>query len=134
MVRLNKSHLQQKQIDQLFNQLAIIIAPKEPDRTAAALGELLGKEERIMLAKRIAVIVLLSEGFSGYKIAEELKLSKSTIATISEKLSAGKFNKIEKLLAKDSQKYHSILEVIDNILHLGGTLPHYNGLDRYKNI
>lgn len=134
MVRLNKTHLQQKQINQLFQQLAKVIAPKHADHAANTLSELLGQEERIMLAKRLAVIVLLSEGFSAYRIADELKLSQSTIAATAEKLNSGAYRTIEQNLRKDTKNYFAILEVIDSVLHLGGILPHYNGMDRYRGL
>jgi len=87
-----------------------------------------------MIAKRLAIIILLSEEFSQYKIAHILKLSESTVSAISQKLSNDKFGTIEKTLGKNKKNYFAILEAIDEVLHLGGMLPHYNGLDRYKGI
>lgn len=46
------------------------------------LGDLLTDEERLMLAKRLAVIYLLKEGFSYAKISEALKITPVTIGKI----------------------------------------------------
>lgn len=132
MVRLNKTSLYPKQIQDLLLQLAKVTAPKEAAHAHAILSELLGTEEQIMLAKRLAAIVLLAEGYSSYKISRTLKLSKSTIATISFKMERGDYKAVLKTLGKDKKDYFAILKALDDILHLGGILPHYNGLSRYK--
>lgn len=132
MVRLNKTSLYSKQIQDLLLQLAKVTAPKEAAHAHAILSELLGTEEQIMLAKRLAAIVLLAEGYSSYKISRTLKLSKSTIATISFKMERGDYKAVLKTLGKDKKDYFAILKALDDILHLGGILPHYNGLSRYK--
>src|SRR3972149_10439500 len=46
------------------------------------LGDFLTDEERLMLAKRLAVICLLKEGFSFNKISEALKITPVTIGKI----------------------------------------------------
>ncbi len=132
MVRLNKNQLTPKQIENLLFQLAKTVAPKDCPRTASVLHELLGNEEQIMVAKRVATIVLLAEGYSAYKISHLLKLSKSTVATISQKMERGEYQTVLESLGKTKKNYFAILEAIDSILHLGGILPHYNGLDRYR--
>lgn len=132
MVRLNKTSLQASQIDKLLYQLAKVTSPKQPAQANAVLCEILGTEEQIMVAKRIAVIVLLSEGFSSYKISRILKLSETTIASIALKLTRGNYEAIQNSLGSSKKNYFAILEVLDSVLHLGGILPHYNGLDRYQ--
>lgn len=87
-----------------------------------------------MLAKRLAAIVLLIEGMSLYKVSDTLKVSSSTAKQIKSKLDQGDFAHIINTLGKDKNKYFVALEAIDNILHLGGILPHRNGLDRYNGI
>lgn len=46
------------------------------------LGDFLTDEERLMLAKRLAIIYLLKEGFSYAKISEALKITPVTIGKI----------------------------------------------------
>ncbi|MDC1205523.1 hypothetical protein N8083_01605 [Candidatus Pacebacteria bacterium] len=134
MVRLNKTPLTTEQIDKLFFQLAKVLSPRQEIRVTAVLNEILGREERIMIAKRLATIVLLSENLSSYKISRILKLSESTVATISKNLIRGEYKTILQTLGKNKKNYFAVLETIDNILHLGGVLPHYNGLDRDRGL
>ncbi len=132
MVRLNQNEINQKQLEKLFSQLAAVVSPKDSHRAASVLSELLGKEERIMIAKRLATVFLLTEGMSRYKIGQTLKLSQSTVDHINEKLACGRYDTILRRVSKTKTNYFAILETLDDILHLGGILPHYNGLDRYR--
>lgn len=131
MVRLNSHELSSQQITSLYTQLNKILAPKSPNSTGKLLEELLGYEERVMVAKRIACIVLLTEGYSLYKTAQKLHISTATAEKISKRLNAGSYNTILQRLGASKKSYFSVLDTIDSILHLGGVLPHYNGLDRY---
>jgi len=132
MVRLNRHSLSTEQSDDLFQQLASVISPRDSVHVGAILTELLGREERIMLAKRLAAIALLVEGASPYRTARVLKLSESTVAGIAAKLAKGHYDQTLQCVARTKKGYHSFLKTLDDILHLGGVLPHYNGLDRYR--
>lgn len=134
MVRLNKNLLTEQQFEQLFIQFVRILDPNKSTSTDGVLREILGEEERIMIAKRLATIVLLLEGKSLYNIATTLKISPSTAEKIKQHLDDGDYETILSRLGKSKRNYFAILDTIDSILHLGGILPHYNGLDRYKNI
>ena len=134
MVRLNKNHLTDTQLNKLFSQLNQTPSDLSPTETNLFLSDLLGKEERIMLAKRLGIIVLLIEGYSLYKIARILKVSSATAKKIKLALDNGNLDNILKSLGKNKQDYFTILSTIDSILHLGGILPHYNGLDRHKHL
>lgn len=134
MVHLNKNQLQDGQIDKLFTQLAHIIEPKRSSHVDNILTEILGREEKIMIGKRLAVIILASEGMSAYKISRTLKLSESTVSVIIKRLEQNEYDTIEKALGRSKRDYFTILSTLDNILHLGGILPHYNGLERYSNL
>ncbi len=132
MVRLNKNCLDRKQINDLFLQLAKVVAPSDSAKANLVLSELLGTEERIMLAKRLAAVILLAEGTSRYKVSLILKLSQSTVDTIYKKIEQKQFDTVLKKVACTKKDYFAFLDTLDSILHLGGILPHYNGLDRYK--
>lgn len=134
MVRLNKCALEPNQINDLLSELAKVLSPKQSARAYAICSEILGKEEQIMVAKRLAAIVLLLEDFSCYKISRTLKLSESTVSQISHKLTEGEYETIVQSLGKSKTDYFAILNAIDSVLHLGGILPHYNGIDRYRGI
>ena len=134
MVRLNKHHLHEAQQQKLFTQLSTTLGKLSSDKTGLLLSELLGTEERIMLAKRLAALILLTENKSMYKTAKLLKLSPATTQKIKRQLEEGQYDQTISILGKNKKDYFVILETLDSILHLGGILPHYNGIDRYKHL
>lgn len=134
MVRLNKNVLSKKQLDDLFQQFSSAISPDSPRHVDNVLTELLGSEERIMLAKRLAAVVLLVEGTSMYKTGKLLKLSQSTVEQLSRKLKKGHFDYTLDRISQTNKSYFAFLETLDSVLSLGGILPHYNGLGRYKHL
>lgn len=134
MVHLNQNTLKEKQLDDLFFQFSSVIAPSNEKSANTILTELLGFEERIMIAKRLAVVVLLAEGASQYKISNLLKLSQSTIANIAKRLESGQYESTLKNVSSTNKGYFEFLKTLDRILHLDGLLSHYNGLERYKGL
>lgn len=125
MVRVNKTSLSVEQIDAMFTQLAKVVAPTQTAHADAVLSEILGHEEKLMLAKRIAAIILLHENISHYKIAQSLKLSITTISKIAEQKSTGSFQTVTDAITTNQHAYQTLLQTLDNILTLGGILPHY---------
>lgn len=134
MVRINKNALPDAQIKHLHKQLDRMISGIAPEKMGGFLQGLLGPEERLMLAKRLAVIVMLKEGYSDYRIAETLKLSPSTIHNIKVRQNKNSFAEVTKTITDHKETYIAILEIVDSLLHVGGILPHRNGLDRYKKL
>lgn len=134
MVRLNRNKLPKTQLEALCDNLSKTIAKTDSKTAEGLIDNLLGNEEKIMLAKRLAAIILLIEGNSLYKTAKILKISPTTAETIKYKIDAGGYNQLISTLGKNKKKYFSVLQTIDDILHLGGILPHYNGLDRYRGL
>lgn len=120
--------------EQLFAQLSAVLGQLDQDLTDRFLSDLLGPEERIMLAKRLAAILMLASSCSLYKTATTLAISSSTAKSLHQKLQEGAYDRLLAALRKKKNKHVllEMLETVDNILHLGGLLPRYNGLDRYR--
>lgn len=125
MVRLNKNLLTEQQLNDLFDQFTKILNDGHDSNTSAILNEILGQEERIMVAKRLATIILIIEGHSLYSISRNLKISPATAEKIKFKYEQHRYETILKKLGKSKRNYFAILEALDSILHLGGLLPHY---------
>ena len=134
MVRINKNLLEDKVVKSLYKQLDKVLGELPPDKISVFLNGLIGPEERLMLAKRLAVIVMLKEGYSSYRIAETLKLSQSTIKNIQARRSGGAYVEVTKTLKNHLEAYRAILDIVDSLLHVGNIMPHRVGLDRYKGI
>ncbi len=134
MVHINRNELSKEDLDGLFSQFDTFLSKLDYGATSTLLNELLGREERITLAKRLAVVILLHEGVSEYTSAKVLKLSPTTTGRIAEDMERGTYKKTIALLQKDKRDYVSLLDTIDSILHLGGLLPHRIGLERYRSL
>lgn len=132
MVHLNKTKLKEAELEKLYSQLDRSLSGLSANKVDVFLRELLGPEERVMLAKRIATIVMLTRGYSYYRISETLKVGLATPSRINEKLEQGQYDQLLKLLRKNKADYTALLKIIENILSVGGIMPSKAGLDRYK--
>ncbi len=132
MVRLNKNKLSNEHLEKLFSQLSSLLGKQNKSGIENFLSDLLGAEERIMLAKRLGIIVLLHEGQSLYKISNTLKVSTATAENIQKKLQSGAYKHILDMLTTNKKSYGAILQTLESILTVGGIMPSRAGLDRYK--
>ena len=92
------------------------------------LGDLLTRTEKIMLAKRFAVIYLLSKDVPVSYIAESLGVSYSTLSRMSLKHDIGKYSLLLKTLEEKGKT--DIWEILEKILKAG--LPPRYGRGRWK--
>ena len=134
MARIAKQPLPHIQLESLFTQLHEILGKSSTTQIESFMYEFLGREERIMLAKRLAIIVMLTHGSSLYKVAQTLSISSATAGKIQDRIEQGHYSHLIPLLKKNKKQYLSILKTLDSLLHLGGFLPHYTGMERYRNI
>lgn len=134
MVRINQNELPKENLNALLQQFDALLAKLDKTATEIFLDEILGREERIMLAKRLATIILLSEGYSEYRVSRILRLSPTTTGKVASAMARGSYTGTLTILKKNKKNYLSLLKSIDAILHLGGILPHRIGLDRYRNL
>ncbi len=132
MVNVNRNQLSPHDVVRLMRQFDLILTKLNPRATTIFLDELLGKEERLTVAKRLAAIILISEGYSQYKTSRLLKLSPTTTGIIALKIESGGYAGIIRLLMKKKRDYFKLIDTLDSIFHLGDLLPHRVGLDRYR--
>lgn len=125
VVRLNRHKLSNTQIDQLFTQLSSLLSHSSEQNVHLLFDKLLGPEEKIMLAKRLAIIVMLEQGYSYNQIADALHISPSTAANLSDRLYDGDVKKIIALIEKEPSIFANIATVLDSILTAGGIMPYY---------
>lgn len=131
MTHISKHNLKDDHLEQLFEQLANTIAKVDKRSAELFLHEILGTEERIMLAKRLAAIAMCIEGNSTYRISQLLFMSPSTTERIKLKYEIGKYKHIEKILTKDKIDYQEFWKTLETILQAG--MPP-QGRGRWKSI
>ena len=93
--------------------------------------ELFTYTEKIMLAKRLAIIFLLSKQIPQHRIVKALKVSPSTVAKMSLKLELEKYNSILKIF---DQKKSGLVDFIEYLLSGGGLMPPIAGRGRWKKL
>lgn len=135
MARVSKRRLPEKELQGLSQQLSGVIGRLNSRQVEHFLKEFLGPEEKEVLAKRLAVVIMLHEGHSRYATAELLRMSQTTVGTIAERYKRGTYNATLTMLRKNKKDYLAFLDTLDSILHLGGILPHYaSGRERWKHL
>lgn len=131
MAHLSKQQLKKAHIEQLFDQLNGIIGKLDYRGSEDFFSELLGKEERIMLTKRFAAIVMLMEENSIYRTSQLLLMSPSTVERIKLDLELGRYDTIARLLRKNKQDYEKFWNTLEIILRAG--MPP-RGRGRWKSV
>ena len=118
-------HISSKKLDQnlsekLFKELLIIIG-KAQDKNFLFLvmNELFTETEKIMLAKRLAIVLMLSSKTPQHRVVEILKVSPTTVAKTSLGIEIGKYQAILKISIKEKV---DLEKVVWGILTAGGVM------------
>ena len=128
MTNISKHPLNPKHLQKLFGQLDTIIVKLSPKDASLFLSELLGPEERIMLSKRFAAIMMCVEEHSVYRMAKTLKISFSTADRIQNDYRNGKYTKITSVVKKNTHSLREFLRTLEVVLRAG--LPPRVGRNR----
>ncbi len=127
MPHVSKNKVSVKVMTKIKKNLVRIIIKPYKDRTIAE--ELFTETEYIMLAKRLATIVLILKGISNYKIAKNLKVSKSTVSRLAKDINLGKYESIKDLVTSKKKSDIQVLDILEKVLLMG--MPSYSGKGRW---
>lgn len=119
-------HISQRKIGRkaektLFDDLMRALFETGIHNGRSCVYALLTTTERLMLAKRFAIIAMLEREYSYYRIGMTLKVSISTIMRMHRRLEAGYFAPIQHILKKKRRQL-TILEELELFLTAGGAL------------
>lgn len=121
--KLKKEHLQK-----LYDELGIALEKSaQKSWVKLFLNYFLTRTEKVMLAKRFAVIFLLSQNIPSSYISESLLMSPATIARMSVKYDIGKYSSLLKAIHNENK---NLWEILEKILRAG--LPPRAGRGRWK--
>jgi uncharacterized protein YerC len=124
MPHISKKFLQKEKYLEIHKQFYKILG--ELSRTGNSklvFDELFTKTEKLMLAKRLAIVLLLDQKESIYAIENALKVSPSTVARISLDYEQGKFTTLVKEIKKQTGFWSQMEKII----------PPRTGRNRFKN-
>lgn len=131
MTNVSKKKLPEKEFDNLYKEFNVFIGALNVSASSAFFNDLLGKEEKVMLVKRLAAVMMFIEGNSSYRVWQLLQLSPSTAEKIRLDYERGRYTRIEKLFKKRSHDYQKFWETLEVILNAG--MPP-RGRGRWKSV
>ncbi len=132
MARISKQILSKNEQDQLINQLTEVMGRMNSTMAEHFIFEFFGREEKIMLAKRLAIIALIHEHRPLHRIAVHLHVSETTVGKLCNRYERGEFDHTIKTLTKNKTDYTKFLDLLDSILTVGGIMPHRNYVIKSK--
>ncbi|MCK4918288.1 MAG: hypothetical protein KAS02_00680 [Candidatus Pacebacteria bacterium] len=99
MVNVSKQRLSRNVLNQINDRLISVVSNlKTNSFTGNFLDDLLSESEKITLAKRLAVIFMLQENISWYRISTLLKVSQTTVRKIAVDIDLEKYENILKIV------------------------------------
>ena len=131
MAHVSKRKIKDTILRELFEQMAKVIARSGKRNSTAFLNEFLTDTEQIMHAKRLAVIVMLHEGYSTYRILNELGMSASTVTTMKGRFLDGQYETITRVYGRNKKQREELWQLIELISRAG--LPSM-GKKRWQNL
>ncbi len=132
-VSINKLH--KKALEQLLDKLGYAIANlRGRAEIDLFFNDLLTPNERIMLAKRLAIVLMLEKRFTFAQISSVLKVSEATISMMRERIDNGGngFRLVVKKFEADARInkfFEKIEELFENV-----SLPPRVGKGRWKGV
>ncbi|MDO8659548.1 MAG: Trp family transcriptional regulator [Candidatus Parcubacteria bacterium] len=128
MPHISSKKLEKKQLQKLYDEFSVALEKSaKKSWVKFFLNDLLTKTEKIMLAKRFAVIYLLSQDVPPSYIADALCMSPTTIFRMSLKYDIGKYSYLLRAIKNESK---DIWKILEKILQAG--LPPRAGRGRWK--
>jgi len=129
MTNISRRKLPKHVWEQIYSSFAENILSQNGISGRRFLGDLFTSTERVMFAKRLAVIVFSLEKMSAYRITEILNMSSSTVLSIRTRLNRGGFENIRSYFEKKKNR-EKFWSDIGTILRLG--MPPYAGPRRNR--
>lgn len=121
MTHISKRKLNFRFLEKLFGKLVSIIGKAQDKQyLSMVIDELFTSTEKIMFAKRLAIVLMLSNNIPQHRIVEILKVSPTTVAKTSLRIEAGKYTMILKISKKEKV---DIEKIVWQILTIGGIMP-----------
>ena len=119
MTNISKDKLLPEAEKKLLKQFSNLFANISSNKASNLFSEVLTPSERIMLIKRVAIVLMLEEGFSTYKISKTLKVSDATVRSIRHCYNQNEFAYILSAIKKSKFDYEKFWETVDILLRAG---------------
>ena len=135
MPHISRKKIKKKVATELADQFLTFLSITQSKAEARILAnELLSQTERVMLAKRLAIIVLLVRGYSFIQIGEALGVTPQTITRVWHGLKKGRYQKIARYARERTKhfKRETFMDAFIRIIHIG--MPPRVGRGRWRSL
>ena len=119
MTHVSRKKLSKEARNKLFTQFVGVFSKGKKGEQKDLFASLFTDAEEIMFVKRVAVIFLLLEGYSTYRISKTLIVSDSTVRNIQKQCETGRFDPIIAEMRKKNFDREKFWNTLDTILRLG---------------
>ncbi len=119
MTNISKQALSLKTKEQLFAQFVDLFSSGNKNQRRTLFSSLFSESEQVMFIKRLAIVLLLVEEYSTYRISKTLLVSDSTVRTIQAQYRAGRFDSIVGTMRKKSFDKKEFWKTLDLLLRCG---------------
>lgn len=122
MTHVSKKKIKKDVANELADQFLTFLALARTKQDARVLAhELLSQTERVMLAKRLAIVILLVRRYSFTQIEETLGVTRQTVVRLWRETKNGRYEKIMRYAQKHTRhfKHESMLDAFIRAIHLG---------------
>ncbi|MFA6095051.1 MAG: Trp family transcriptional regulator [Candidatus Paceibacterota bacterium] len=105
MTHISKTKVSEKISSNLEKNFVLLVTKAAGARSIKTfLEELFTPTEKIMLSKRLAIIVMLVQGFSFLQIQKTLKVSSATVSNFQHACELGGFAYVQSMLGKKKER------------------------------
>ncbi len=124
MPHVSRKLLEHKHFLDIHKEFAVVITDLfRSGKGRAVIDTFFTKTEKLMFAKRLAIILMLDQGESTYAIEQILKVSPSTVALMSLEYEKGTYSSLLKQIGKENSFWTELSKII----------PPRVGRNRFKN-
>ena len=121
MPHISSKQLEPKLLEKLFSKLLSILGQaQKKENLYSVVNELITSTEKTMLAKRLAIILMLANNIPQHRVVSILSVSPSTVARTALGIEIGKYKTVLKISKKEKV---DLEKIVWNILTVGGIMP-----------
>jgi len=121
MPHVSSKKLKPEFLEKLFGKLLLTLGEAQNKKyLPSVVDEFFTSTEKIMLAKRLAIILMLEGKTPQHRVVEILSVSPSTVARISLEIEVGKYEALLKVSKKEKTDFE---KVVWGVLTAGGIMP-----------
>ena len=121
MPHISNKKLNARLSEKLFGKLVSVLGKAQDKQYLNnVMNELFTSTEKIMLAKRLAIVLMLVNNIPQHRIVDILKVSPTTVAKASLRIEIGKYTTILNISKREKI---DLEKIVWQILTVGGIMP-----------